>query len=323
MKVISRTNGDYQTLQSAIDAVPVANTETIVYHVKAGEYHEKVYLNKDHVTLICEDGAKVVWGDYALQLLPDGSTKNTFLTATLLVSGHDVRIEGLTIENDAGDGSQVGQAVALYAAGDRCSFIRCSLIAHQDTLYCGAVLHKTARWARPYVLDHCIENIADQPLIDARQYFEDCYIQGDVDFIFGAYRCWFERCRLHCSKRGGYYTAANTPMGQPFGFVFSHCTLTGNCEDGACYLGRPWREYAAAAFLSCKMDACVHPEGFCDWESPFRPVTELLCEHGTVGDGASGRRHPRMGQLMDSQRLAYTTQAVLSGNDAWQPWLSE
>ncbi|NLO85869.1 MAG: hypothetical protein GX096_10650 [Clostridiales bacterium] len=323
MKTIAPTGGDFTTIQAAIDAIPQNNTVPIIYYVKAGDYREKVYVNKDFVTLLCEDGARVIWNDYALQLLPDGSTKNTFLTATMLISGHDVCIKNLIIQNDAGDGSVVGQAVALYAAGDRCSFYGCRFIAHQDTLYCGAVLNKTAHWALPYVLADTTENIADRPPVEARQYYEDCYIRGDVDFIFGAFRCWFERCNLHCNQRGGYYTAASTPHGQPYGFVFHDCTLTGDCQDGACYLGRPWREHAKAAFLSCMMDACVHPQGFCDWENPPRAVTSLLCEYRSTGKGAQGERHPAMGQLTNSEAQSYSPAAVLLGDDGWQPWQGE
>ena len=48
------------------------------------------------------------------------------------------------------------------------------------------------------------------------QYFENCWIQGDIDFIFGPYCCWFESCVIVCNNRhesvNGYYTAANTPQ---------------------------------------------------------------------------------------------------------------
>ena len=318
-RTVAPEGGDYATLQAAIDDVPTDNREPVIIRVKAGTYREKVILNKDHVTLIGEAGARLVWGDHALQLLPDGTTKNTFLTATLLVTGHDVSLEDLTVENDAGDGREVGQAVALYAAGDRFACRRCTLLAHQDTLYCGPTLWKTARWSLPYIVPQGVENVADRPHVDARQYYVDCDITGDVDFIFGPYRCWFERCTLRCNARGGFYTAANTPQGQPFGFVFNRCTLTGECETGACYLGRPWREYAATAFLACDMDECVSPQGFCDWESPFRPVTDRLCEYASTGAGAQGKRHAAMGQLDDEQVKRYTVQAVLGGADGWQP----
>jgi hypothetical protein len=54
-----------------------------------------------------------------------------------MINADDVEVENLCIRNDAGDGRTVGQAVAVYAAGDRGIWRNCRMIAHQDTLYCG------------------------------------------------------------------------------------------------------------------------------------------------------------------------------------------
>ena len=58
-----------------------------------------------------------------------------------------------------------------------------------------------------------------------RQYFDDCYIDGHVDFIFGGATAFFDNCHIHC-LRNGYITAASTPDVQPFGFVFADCKIT-------------------------------------------------------------------------------------------------
>ena len=122
----------------------------------------------------------------------------------------------------------------------------------------------------------------DGHLSRSRQYFERCYIQGDVDFIFGSYRCWFEDCDLFLDKRGGWYTAANTNMEQTYGFVFHGCRLTGSCEIGKAYLGRPWRAGSATIFLECDMDEHVAPEGFTDWDEA-RLITDRYAEWRTTG----------------------------------------
>lgn len=312
-------SGDFATLQAAIDSIP-NNGQPVTLHMLPGIYREKVILNKSNVTLIGEEGSHLVFGDFALNPLPDGTTRNTFLTPTLLITGDNVTLQGLTVENDAGDGRKVGQAVAVYAAGDRCRFLNCRFLAAQDTLFCGPVLHKLHRFVKPYQIPLGVENVADRPPVDARLYFERCFIRGDVDFIFGPYRCWFEECTLYANARGGYYTAANTPEGQPYGLVFHRCTLTGECEPGGMYLGRPWREFAATAFIDCRMDACVHPEGFTDWliaGQPNRPVTQRYCEYGSSGEGANATcRHPGMKLLTASEAGAYTLSNVLPG---WDP----
>lgn len=318
--IISQSGEGFSTLQAAIDSIPADSTQQTLIRILPGVYREKVILNKSNVTLLAEPGAHLVFGDFALNPLPDGTTRNTFLTPTLLITGDDVTLRGLTVENDAGDGRKVGQAVAVYAAGDRCRFFDCRFLAAQDTLFCGPVLTKLHNFVKPYPIPVGVEGVADRPPVDARLYFENCFIRGDVDFIFGPYRCWFEGCTLYANERGGYYTAANTPEGQPYGFVFHRCTLTGECPEGAIYLGRPWREHAATAFINCHMDACVNPLGFTDWlitGQPNRPVTQRYCEYGSTGPGShADARHPGMKLLTAAEADAYTLANVLPGWDA-------
>lgn len=149
--------------------------------------------------------------------------------------------------------------------------------------------------------------------------FEDCFIQGDVDFIFGPYRCWFERCTLFMNQRGGYYTVANTPEQSPCGLVFHRCKLTGECEPGQAYPGRPWRKFAHTMFLRCEMDECVSPEGFQDWMGGA-PVTDRYGEYGTTGARADqSTRHPRQKRLTGEEAAMLTIRNVIGGYDGWNP----
>ncbi|MNJ01780.1 Pectinesterase B precursor [compost metagenome] len=56
----------------------------------------------------------------------------------------------------------------------------------------------------------------------------DCYLEGDVDFLFGPATAVFERCHIHCKRDGGYLTATNTPEETPVGYVFLDCRVTGS-----------------------------------------------------------------------------------------------
>jgi len=317
-------SGDFQSIQAAVDSLPeAAGSHPSLVLVRAGEYREKVVIHRDHVRLVGEGPEQTVltWNGCAMDQYADGTEKGTFLSSTLMTTGCDIEVQNLTIRNDAGDGRDVGQAVAVYAAGDRGTWRNCRLIAHQDTLFCGPV-------RMPNTLEDigtrrgCAEaynRVEDGPLTTSRQYFEDCWIQGDVDFIFGSYRCWFERCTLFMNARGGFYTAANTNQAQPFGFVFRRCRLTGACPSGEGYLGRPWRKYARTVFLECDMDEHVAPEGFCDWDTD-RVVTDRCGEWHTTGARADQTvRHPSQKRLADEEALLITLSRVLGGSDGWQP----
>ena len=316
-------SGDFTSLQAAVDAVPEGNRAPVIIIVRMDEYREKVVVHKSNVRIIGEarDRTVLTWNGCAKDLDESGAEKGTFLSSTLMITGDNVEVENLTIRNDAGDGRKVGQAVAVYAAGDRGVWRNCRMIAHQDTLYCGplripnVVEDIGARQGRA----EAVSRVEDGPETHSRQYFEDCYIEGDVDFIFGSYRCWFEKCTLFMGARGGWYTAANTHKAQPYGFVFHQCRLTGACEDGKAFLGRPWRGYARTVFLACEMDAHVAPEGFADWDAQ-RVVTDRYGEWRTSGERADLTvRHPMEKRITDEEAAAFTVAEVLGGYDGWRP----
>lgn len=304
-------SGDFASVQSAVDALPREGGEILI---RPGVYEERVVVHRSHVLLRGESrqGTVITHAACAHDLYPDGREKGTFCSFTLIVTGHDVTVENLTVRNDAGDGCVVGQAVAVYAAGDRNVWRGCDLRACQDTLFCGPTMENVLREMAPYTSDaETVPYAPDAPLTRSRVYFEDCLIQGDTDFIFGPYRCWFEGCTLYMNARGGWYTAANTSVDQPYGFVLHRCRLTGDCLPGTGYLGRPWRKGAATVFLGCEMDAAVSPWGFVDWDET-RPVTDRLGEYGTTGARADqGARHPRQKRLTQAEAEAITWQAVM------------
>ena len=322
MYIIARDgSGDFTSIQAAVDAVPMSNRHPVILLVRMDEYHERVIVNKDNVRIIGEarDRTVITHSGCAKDLNEEGKEKGTFLSYTFLVTGSNVEVENLTIRNDAGDGREVGQAVAVYAAGDRGVWRNVRMIAHQDPLFCGPTMPKVARDALPHIIPEGVPSVGDCPPVPGRQYFEDCFIQGDVDFIFGPYRCWFERCTLFMNQRGGYYTAANTPEQSPYGMVFHRCRLTGECEPGQAYLGRPWRAFARTVFLHCEMDEHVSPEGFQDWKGGA-PVTERYGEYSTTGARADQTaRHPRQKRLSAEEAAMHTIREVIGGYDGWNP----
>ncbi len=315
-------SGDFTSIQAAIDAVEGGGRAPTILLVRMDEYRERVIVNKDNIRIIGEARDRTVITHSACAKDPgaDGKERGTFLSFTMLVTGRNVEVENLTIRNDAGGGDRAGQAVAVYAAGDRGVWRNCRLIGAQDTLFLGPVMPKVERDILPRKgKAECVESVGDCPPTLGRQYFENCFIRGDVDFIFGPYRSWFEGCTLFMNARGGMYTAANTPEKQPWGMVFSHCTLTGECGEGQAFLGRPWRAFARTLFLECEMDEHVSPLGFRDWDEK-RPVTGRMGEWHTRGARAClETRHPAEKRLTDEEAALVTLPEVLGGYDLWHP----
>jgi pectinesterase len=253
-------SGQFKTVQEAINAVPQTTRfdNPAIIHVKPGVYKELIYVQheKRFVHLVGEDPQKTIltYNLNANIIGTDGKPIGTFRTPSTFIDADDFTVENITFENTAGP---VGQALAIRVDGDRVVFRNCRFLGWQDTILINR----------------------------GRQYFENCYITGHVDFIFGAATAFFENCHIHI-LRDGYITAASTPPQQPFGFVFSHCKITGESPTVKTYLGRPWRPFASTIFLNTEMSEVIRPEGWNNWSQPDREQTSRYSEFGSTGPGA-------------------------------------
>jgi len=297
----------FSTLRAALTQARRNRDPQAEFRIAQGVYREKLRIDLPGATLNGRgaEKTKIVYGLSAHQTDETGAPLGTFRTPTLTVSANGVTLRNLTVENDAGPGERVEQAVALHIAGDRCAVYGCALVAHQDTL----------------LLAPEGGDIANAGPCGRRAFLSDCLIRGNVDFIFGSYAAWFERCALWCVSRGmdvnAMIAAPNTPEGQRYGFVFHRCRVTGDCEPGTVYLGRPWRPFGKAAFLRCAFPRAVAEAGWLDWGTPFRPVWAGLCE---TADTHTPLRHPLAGSLAAEEEAAITPEAVLAGREGWRPW---
>ena len=276
-------------------SVPAGSAASpVVIHIKPGIYKELIYLQREKrfFHLIGEDAEKTIltFDLHANMIGADGKPITTFRTPSTVIDADDVTAENLTFENSAGP---VGQALAIRVDGDRVAFRKCRFLGWQDTVL----------------------------LNRGRQYFEDCYIAGHVDFIFGAATAFFERCHIHCLK-SGYITAASTYDYQPFGFVFSNCKITGESADVKTYLGRPWRDFSNVIYLHTEMSGVVRPEGWQNWNLPAREKTARYSEYRSTGPGANPKARVAWShQLTTAQAKAITIKRVLGGADGWNPLL--
>jgi pectinesterase len=192
---VAKSGGDYAVIQEAIDAVPYE--ESAVIEVGAGVYREKIFCEKKDITLVGAgiDETVIDFDDYANEVMPDGSKRGTFRTYTAFFGGKKVTVRNMTIKNSAGDGRVVGQAVAVYADADICRFEKVKMTGCQDTLFC-APLPVSARQQNGFMGPRMM---TERRL--TRQYYKNCEITGDVDFIFGGADAVFDDCVITCNDR--------------------------------------------------------------------------------------------------------------------------
>jgi len=295
-------SGDCKTIQEAINKVRDHAEFRVVITIKPGTYNEKVVIPsfKRNITLKGEDKGKTViaYDDYSGKpfrgIDVTGDTKfSTYTSYTLLIQGNDCSVENLTIENTAG---KVGQAVALHTEGDRVVVKNCSILGNQDTLY----LAKGG----------------------TRNYFENCYINGTTDFIFGAATAYFYNCNIE-SLTNSYVTAASTTQQDAYGFVFVDCKLIAkDATVNKVFLGRPWRPYAKTIFINAEMGSHILPEGWNPWKGdknfPDKEKTVFYAEYASKGAGGKdvSKRVSWSHQLKKSDLKKYDLFNVLNG---WNP----
>jgi polygalacturonase len=297
-------SGDFRTVQSAVDALPENGG---VVTIRPGVYREVVTIRKAHVLLRGESNdpsmTTIIYGNSSPK------TGGTFNSATVFVEADNVTLDHLTISNDFASTGGHGQAVALAVTGDRDSFRWLRLHGNQDTLFASS--------------KYCYGDYG--PCVAARQYFANCFIEGNIDFIFGDSVAVFENCELHGTDQGNVMFTAQSKhyAEEQSGYVFDHCTLTAAPRsDGIVALGRPWRPHASVVYLHTEIDAKVIPAGWEEWErfgAPSLPVA-FYAEFDSTGPGADPTaREMYSHQLTAAEAEKFSPAVVLAGKDGWNP----
>ncbi|QNU66057.1 pectate lyase [Ruminiclostridium herbifermentans] len=295
--------GNYTTVQAAINSVPNNSAKRTTIYIKNGTYKEKMNIgsSKINITLIgqSKEGTILTYNDAASTPNSSGGTLGTTGSASITVAGSGFQAENITFENsydEARNGSS--QAVAMLAKADKMIFKNCSFKGNQDTLYANS----------------------------GRQYYYNCYIEGDVDFIFGAATAVFYNCEVYSLNRsGGCVTAPSTKADQK-GYLFYKCKLTSSSATPKnISLGRPWIPSSdpnsitpKVLFRECELGNHISSAGWTSM-SGNNPENYEMWEYLNTGAGSN----PNRKQLPSSRASEYTMEKFLAGTDGWDPNITE
>ena len=273
---------DYATVKEAIAAAaamnPKSESDRITIHIAPGVYRAQLIINTPYITLKNDTPAqevKLTWyygigynyysanasGFYDEDLAYDKFAKHgaaRWGVATYIQKDAKFfRAEGITFESSfnkyvtdeeiedgvESDGSilferklnsdvrtkkATERSAAICSEAEGAEYYRCRFLGSQDTLYTGA---------------------------NTRQYYRNCYIEGNTDFIFGDGDVVFENCEIAFAgytdiKAQGYLTAARNALLK--GYLFYNCVIS---ADNGVYqtpgmLGRPWGDKASVAWVN-------------------------------------------------------------------------
>ncbi len=300
--------GDYYSIQRAIDVAPETGA---TISVGPGIYRERLAISKRGIQIRSpyQDASRTVVVFDASAATAGG----TLRSATVAVRASDFVAENVSFVNDWNASHpqlpQGSQALALLVTGDRARFRNVRILGNQDTLYVGST--------------DC-EGPDGEGCTPSRAYFERCLVQGNVDFIFGDGKAFFERSEIRSTPHEvGFVTAhGRRSEAQEGAFVFRRCSLTADPGVRHVWLGRPWRERARVVFLDTELGEHVEPAGWREWHpgETDRLETAFFAERGSRGPGARpDRREPRARSLDAEQARPFDLPGFLAGKDDWHP----
>ena len=262
-------------LQKIFDAAAPGS----VIHLAPGVYRQKTVIRTPDLKIVGSGAGKsrIVFDDYARKRDAEGFEYITFRTYTLAICADGIHMQDLSVINDAGKPEEKGQQVALSVLGTRFSMENCTLTSTQDTLFLGPLPPDLIERYEGFLPDELRRGG------EMTQHFQNCTVEGTVDFIFGCGNALFENCRirsLNDARNIGFVAAPAHGADQNEGFRFLRCRLekADGVAPGSIYLARPWRDHGLVRFEDCGYGDHIAASGFDKWSGTDRDCTARFFE---------------------------------------------
>jgi pectin methylesterase-like acyl-CoA thioesterase len=310
-------------VQAAIDFIPETNTDPITIFIRNGTYREIVcFTDKHHLTFLGEDRKKTIIAYANNNNFNNNSSGNPFAPGSnpsaaptrggsiyrrglfLAHRANDLTITNLTLHNTTPQGGSQAEALILNGSPEAHAVLsNLDLISYQDTLQ-----------------------------INGQAYVSNCYLEGDVDFLWGRGPCYFEDCQAKSLRSNAYYTQIRNTAGN-HGYVFKHCTFDGAPGISGNFLSRidPVRfTNSEVVLIDCLLTSAVGGVGWkLDGGAKDAPNVHFWEYNSHDADGKpidTNQRLPISKQLalpQDQETIDHYSDAkwVFGGN--WKPVLPD
>ncbi|EKG18008.1 Pectinesterase catalytic [Macrophomina phaseolina MS6] len=272
-------NGSYSNLTAALASLP-SDSSTQVIFMYPGTYNEQPpAVNRPGPIQIigAQDGNPgqsyktnkvILTQSRGLSVSPLPTGHSDAETATFSTTSNKIAMYNIDIINsdnlDGSLSSYVTLAGSIY--GSRIAFYGCSFIGWQDTLLTGST--------------------------SGYQYYESCYIDGAIDFIWGYSKAYFKGCTIGAKRQKSAITAHSRASSSAVGgYIFDQCLFTAASSatvdlTQSVYLGRPYSKYALVVVKNSYLDKTIQPAGWKIW-SATDPRTDYVtfAEFNNSGPG--------------------------------------
>ena len=339
----SGKSNNFSTVQDAVNKAasinPSNESQRVTIHIAPGTYRQQVVVQTPYISFVNDEPSKgdvvLTWyygigykyysanakGYYDASLANSKSGKNVanyrwgatvqlwpkatyfkaenivfensfnrYMTKEEVADGVECTNETLTVQRnsnvDVQSKAYTERAAALSVDTGYAEFLNCKMLSSQDTLYTGG----------------------------SPQYYKNCLIEGQTDYIFGGSNAVFDQCELRwkgysSGSTGGYITAARS-QGDPYtGYLFSNCKVTANpqltVKTG--YLGRPWGQTAKVLFVNTTLQDgnMIDAEGWYSMSGVQPETVDGFKENGTkLANGSKVDLSKRKGHTVSDSDAA-------------------
>ncbi|WJX59205.1 pectinesterase [Trifolium repens] len=209
-------------------------------------------------------------------------------TSTFISMPPNVILRGITFENTFGHSER---AIAATINGDKTAIFNCGFLGYQDTLFDGS----------------------------GRHYYKNCYIQGEVDFIFGFAQSYYENCVINATQDSSLYPGYITAQSRKLptdrgGFVFRRGFVVG---IGKVNLGRAYGPYSRVIFWGTDLSSVVQPEGWDAWDYKGHEKNFIYAEVGCTGPGSNTQGRVPWEKKPNEINIYHYSLQIFINQDGW------
>ncbi|CAD0092854.1 unnamed protein product [Aureobasidium mustum] len=289
----------YDTIQAALNAAPTSSKTNATIFIYPGVYEEKLIVNKSGTTIFMgysdstDDYSKnqvTIQQSYGVDTQGTGSDVDA---ATVYATGNYFYAYNVNFRNNNGTQQNIA-SLGFAVKSSKYAFMHgCQIYGNQDTLY-----------------------------ISGNMFTFKSYIEGNVDFIFGAGSGYFLNSTISPNEDGDSITAAKRATNTTSaGFVFDQCSIVpaaGSSGFKNVSLGRPWNNFARVLYAGCYLDGSVGPAGWTQW-SKSAPQTDgvTFAEYHNFGPGSNTCSRASFSQQLSDAEAAQFQLANFFPTTSW------